>query len=124
MPFMGIEEQLQNKFILAIEGNDVATNTKWIMSSNSLCFMTKPKFETWFMEGRLIANHHYVLINDDYSNLEERIEYYINNTEEAKQIIQNANDFTTQFMCKKTEDWLHLKSLDRYFFFSGQKCIN
>jgi len=46
VPFMSINQQLQNKFILAIEGNDVATNTKWIMSSNSLCFMIKPKYET------------------------------------------------------------------------------
>ena len=42
------------------------------MSSNSLCFMPKPKYETWFMEGKLIPNHHYVLIEDDYSNLLEQ----------------------------------------------------
>jgi len=118
--FLSIEEQLQNKFILSIEGNDVATSTKWIMSSNSLCFMTRPKFETWFMEGKLIPNHHYVLINDDYSNLEEKIHYYIQNNDEAEYIIQNANNFTSQFKCQKIEDWLHLKTLERYFLFSGQ----
>ena len=119
-PFISIEEQLRNKFILSIEGNDVATSTKWIMSSNSLCFMTRPKFETWFMEGKLIPNHHYVLVNDNYSNLEEKIQYYIQNTEEAEYIIHNANNFTSQFECKKTEDWLHFKTLERYFLFSGQ----
>lgn len=117
---ISITEQLKNKFILSIEGFDVATNTKWIMSSNSLCFMTKPKLETWFMEGTLIPNYHYVLINDDYSNLEEKIEYYIKHTEEAEYIVQNANNYTSQFKCKKTEDWLHLKILERYFYFSGQ----
>ena len=111
---------LQYKFILSIEGNDVATNTKWIMSSNSLCFMTKPKFETWFMEGKLIPNYHYVLINNDYSDLEEKIKYYIDNTEEAEDIIQNANNYTSQFKNKKSEDWLQLKVLERYFDFSGQ----
>jgi len=120
MPYMSIDEQLQYKFILSIEGYDVATSTKWIMSSNSLCFMVKPKFETWFMEGQLIPNFHYVLINDDYSNLEEKINYYITNTSEAQAIIQNANSYVAKFMNKKSEDWLQLKILERYFYFSGQ----
>ena len=119
-PFMSINEQLQYKFILSIEGNDVSTSTKWIMSSNSLCFMTKPKYETWFMEGKLIPNFHYVLIDNDYSDLEEKVQYYIENTEEAKNIINNANVFTSQFQNKKSEDWLQLKILERYFKLSGQ----
>ena len=117
---MSINEQLQYKFILSIEGNDVATNTKWIMSSNSLCFMTKPKFETWFMEGRLKPNYHYVLVKDDYSDLEEKVQYYISNPAEAKNIISNANKYTAQFLDKKSEDWLNLKVLESYFKLSGQ----
>ena len=74
---MTIDEQLEYKFILSLEGNDVATNLKWIMSSNSLAVMPRPKYETWFMEGTLIPNYHYVLINDDYSDLEERLKHYI-----------------------------------------------
>lgn len=118
--FLSIQEQLQYKFILSLEGNDVATNTKWIMSSNSLCFMTKPKYETWFMEGKLIPNFHYVLVNDDYSNLEERINYYIENPSEAEHIIQNANNYIHQFKNNKCEDWLQLKILEKYFYLSGQ----
>ena len=118
--FMTIDEQLKSKFILSIEGNDVATNTKWIMSSNSLCFMTKPKFETWFMEGKLISNYHYVLVEDDYSDLEEKVQYYIDNPAEAKHIISNANKYTKQFLDKKSEDWLNLKVLETYFRLSGQ----
>jgi len=72
---MTIDEQLEYKFILSLEGNDVATNLKWIMSSNSLAFMPRPKYETWFMEGNLVPNHHYILIKDDYSDLEERLKY-------------------------------------------------
>ena len=82
--------------------------------------MTKPKFETWLMEGELIPNHHYVLIKNDYSDLEEKIKYYIENTEEAESIIQNANNYTSQFKDNKSEDWLQLKVLERYFNFSGQ----
>jgi hypothetical protein len=119
-PYLSIDEQLQYKFILSIEGFDVATNTKWIMSSNSLCFMTKPKYETWFMEGNLIPDFHYVLINDDYSDLEEKIEYYTSNFQEAQNIIHNANNYVDEFKNKKSEDWLQLKVLEKYFNYSGQ----
>lgn len=112
---MTIKEQLEYKFILSIEGNDVATNTKWIMSSNSLCFMPMPKYETWFMEGKLIPNYHFVLINEDYSNVEELIDYYSKNTDEAKKIINNANQYCKQFLNKEKEDLISLMVLDKYF---------
>jgi hypothetical protein len=112
---MTIDEQLDYKFILSLEGNDVATNLKWIMSSNSLAVMPRPKYETWFMEGALVPNHHYVLISDDYSDLEERLKYYIENTAEALEIVRNANEYVNQFRNKKREDVISLLVLDKYF---------
>ena len=53
-PRLSIKEQLRSKFVVSIEGNDVATNLKWIMSSNSVCMMPEPKFETWYKEGTLV----------------------------------------------------------------------
>jgi hypothetical protein len=115
-----IEEHLDYKFILCIEGNDVASNLKWVMSSNSLAVMPKPKYETWFMEGRLIPNHHYVLLKDDYSDLEERLMYYIKHTDEALQIIKNANAYVNQFKNRHREDVISLCVLEKYFYRTGQ----
>lgn len=117
---MTIDEQLEYKFILSLEGNDVATNLKWIMSSNSLAVMPRPKYETWFMEGTLVPNYHYVLIKDDYSDLEERLNYYIENTVEALEIVKNANEYIDQFRSKKREDVISLLVLDKYFRETGQ----
>lgn len=117
---MTIDEQLEYKFILSLEGNDVATNLKWIMSSNSLAVMPRPKYETWFMEGALVPNYHYILINDDYSDLEERLKYYIEHTEEALGIVRNANEYINQFRNKKREDVISLLVLDKYFRETGQ----
>jgi hypothetical protein len=119
-----IEEQLDYKFILCLEGNDVATNLKWVMSSQSLAVMPAPKYETWYMEGTLISNYHYVLIKDDYSDLEERMKYYINHTDEALEIIKNAHQYVEQFKIKKREDLISLMVLEKYFFKTGQKNIN
>ena len=117
---MTIDEQLEYKFILSLEGNDVATNLKWIMSSNSLAVMPCPKYETWFMEGTLVANYHYVMIEDDYSDLEERLNYYIGHPEEALEIVRNANEYTNQFRNKNREDVISLLVLDKYFKETGQ----
>ena len=37
--------------------------------------MPKPKFETWFMEGKLMAGVHYVKLDDDYKNLEAQLNF-------------------------------------------------
>lgn len=118
--FLTIDEHLDYKFILCLEGNDVATNLKWVMSSNSLAVMPKPKFETWFMEGTLVGNKHYVEIKDDYSDLEERLNYYIHNPQEAVKILRHAHDYVDQFRNKKQEDLISLLVLEKYFYRTGQ----
>ncbi|TLX77127.1 lipopolysaccharide biosynthesis protein [Labilibacter sediminis] len=110
-----IHEQLNYKFILSIEGNDVATNLKWVMSSNSVAVMPTPKFETWFMEGTLIPDHHYIHIKDDYSDLNNKLEYYIQNPDKADKIRQNANKYVSQFKNKKREDLISVLVLKKYF---------
>jgi hypothetical protein len=119
-PWMSLREQLAYKFILAIEGYDVASNLKWILSSNSLAVMPRPRFETWFMEGRLLPDHHYVLVKDDYSDLEEKLRYYSRRPREAQFIIDNANAHVSQFLNPLHEDALSLLTLHRYFDLSGQ----
>jgi hypothetical protein len=122
--WLTMDEQLDYKFILCLEGNDVASNLKWVMSSQSLAVMPNPKFETWFMEGTLIPNYHYVLIKDDYSDLEERMNYYIDHPDEAHEIIRNAHKYIEQFRHKQREDLLALLVLEKYFYMTNQKTIS
>lgn len=114
-PLITLYDHLKYKFIISIEGNDVASNLKWVMSSNSIAVMPKPKFETWFMEGTLIPNYHYIEIKSDYSDLPERLQYYIDHPEEAKKISQNAHQYVKQFQDKDREDLIHLLVLKKYF---------
>jgi hypothetical protein len=120
---MSIRQQLDFKFILSIEGNDVATNLKWISQTNSLCFMTKPKFETWFMEGALKAGIHYVELRDDYADLPEKVDHYRANPEEAKAIIANFQAHHRQFVDRKQEELVGLLVALKYFERSGQYSI-
>lgn len=113
--FMSISQQQRYQFILSIEGNDVASNLKWIMASNSLCFMTRPHFETWFMEGTLIPDYHYVLLRDDYADLEEKLTYYKQNPHAAQTIIHNAHNYLQPFFNARQERLLQLLVMQRYF---------
>lgn len=119
--FMSIEEQLQYKFLLCIEGNDVATNLKWAMSANSLVIMSKPKYETWFMEGRLQAGIHYVEVKEDYSDLIDKMDYYLEHEQEALDIIAHAHQWVEQFKDRKRERLISLMVADKYFTLSQQQ---
>ena len=110
-----INEHLDYKFVMSLEGNDVASNLKWIMSSNSIAVTPRLSCETWFMEGRLIPNYHYIEVKEDFSNLEERLTYYIEHPEEAEAIIQHAHEWVAQFMDKKREKLISLLVLKKYF---------
>lgn len=109
-----IKEHLRYRYILALEGNDVASNLKWVMSSNSVAVMPVPEFETWFMEGKLIPNYHYIAIKADFSDLQQRIAYYEQHPEEVAAIVKNAQEYTRQFRNLKREKIISLLTMQKY----------
>lgn len=119
-PFLSIAQQLEYKFVLSLEGKDVATNLKWILSSNSLCLMPPPRYETWFMEGTLEPYVHYVPLADDCSDLEAKMDYYLAHPDEAERIIANANAHVDQFRDARRERLISLLVMQKYFALSGQ----
>lgn len=106
---------LKFRYIVALEGNDVATNLKWVMSSNSIAVMPRPRYETWFMEGRLIPGYHYIEIKEDFSDLEERLAYYNSHLDEAEEIIRHAHEYIDQFRDSKREKIIGYMVMQRYF---------
>lgn len=122
--FLSPEDQMAFRYILSVEGNDVATNLKWILASNSLCLMPRPRFETWFMEGRLEADRHYVEIEDDFSDLDDKIRHFEAHPDEARAIIREANAHVAGFFHPKREKALSLLVLHKYFVMTGQMDLN
>lgn len=114
------QEQLQYKYVVSIEGVDVATNLKWILASKSLCLSPKLHYETWFMEGRLEPGKHFVKLRDDSEDLEDKILYYERHPEEALAIIRNANEFARQFFDPRREQLISLMVMHKYFVATGQ----
>ena len=113
--YMSIDEQLEYKFIACIEGIDVATNLKWVMSSNSIAVSPPMKYETWFMEGTLIPDYHYIEVLPDYSDMIEKLNYYIAHPEEAQTIIDHAHEYVAHFMNHRLELATQLTVAQKYF---------
>lgn len=110
-----LEEQLKNKFIVSLEGNDVATNLKWILSSNSVPIMPTPTKETWAMEGLLKPFYHYLPLNDDLSDLDEILRWAKDNDRQCQQIAMNGKIFMSQFENPFREMYLQRLVIMNYF---------
>lgn len=114
------QNQLSNKYIISVEGHDVATNLKWIMSSNSVCISPQMNYETWFMEGKLQSDIHYVRVKDDFSDLDDVVARLNENPDHAKQIILNAQAHAAQFWDREREKTISTLVIAKYLWASGQ----
>ncbi len=110
-----VDQQLDYKFIACIEGNDVATNLKWVMSSNSLPVMPAPTMESWFQEPLLRPGEHYVNVASDYSDLLDRMDYYLSHPTEAQEMIDNNHRWIRRFTNPRLELATTLLTLKNYF---------
>lgn len=120
---MTIGEHLDYKFIMSLEGNDVASNLKWVMSSNSIAVTPRLTQETWFMEGTLKPDYHYIEVKDDFSDLESRLNYYIEHPDEAEAIIRHAHEYVDQFRDLEREKLISLLVLKKYFEITNGFCL-
>ena len=64
---------------------------------------------------------HYIQIKDDYSDMEEKINYYIKNTDKLKIISKNANEYISQFKDKESEKIISILVMEKFFSLTNQK---
>ena len=111
---MTLDQQLKNKFIISVEGNDVASGLKWQLLSNSVVLMPKPRCASWLMEDKLEPGYHYILLKDDFSDLEEKYNWCLNNLEVCKKISQNATSYMQMFLDDDNENKIQIELIKRY----------
>tara|TARA_Y100000816_G_scaffold281925_1_gene257004 strand:- start:2050 stop:2949 length:900 start_codon:yes stop_codon:yes gene_type:complete len=110
-----ITQFLQHKYIISVEGNDKDSGLNWKLNSNSVVLMTKPRITSWLMESKLIPDHHYVLLKDDFSDLKEKLDWCNANEERCKEIVKNANAYMDQFKDQKKEEQIEVDLIHAYF---------
>jgi hypothetical protein len=108
------KQQLESKFIISVEGNDVASNLKWLMLSNSCILMPNPTFVSWFMEDHLEPYIHYVPLSPDFEDLETQYEWCLNNPDKCETIAKNGTKYAEQFMDICNENYICKMVLETY----------
>ena len=111
---LSIKEQLRYKFIISVEGNDFATNLSWIMLSNSVPLMPKPFVETWKMESKLVEFIHYVPLKNDFSDLDDKVAWCINNMDKCRDIAYMSKLYVLQFFDTLKENTIIQNIINTY----------
>lgn len=112
--FVEVDRQLENKYIISLEGNDVATGLKWILASNSVPIMPKPTCESWLLESQLLPYVHYVPLSDSLDNLDEVYEWCLNNDDHCRQIAENGKRYMEMFFDEENEKEIYRMIYERY----------
>ena len=97
-PKMSIPDILRYKYLPVIDGNDKSSSLNWVLGSNSIPIMPKPRFHSWLCEEFLEPNVHYVEVKRDFSDMLEKIEWCRENDSICKDIAENGKKFILQFM--------------------------
>ena len=90
---LDLKKMLEYKIIIMLEGNDVASGLKWALFSQSVVMMPIPTRMSWAMESYLEPWVHFIPIDEDLSNIEERVNWVFSHDKEANQIAERATLF-------------------------------
>lgn len=117
---VSIPDHFKYKFILALEGFDMASSLQWIMASGCVPVMPKPTVEGWLMHSQLVPGKHYIEIKPDYSDAGDKIRYYTDHPEEARKISEESRRWAKQFNDKHRERLIAMLVVEKYLELSGQ----
>lgn len=119
-PRLGLMDHYRHRYILSLEGNDVATNLKWVMASNSAAVCPPLRYETWFMEGKLAPHVHYIGLEPDLSDLDEKIGWYEARPDALARVVKAAHDWVDTFRNWPREEAIARAVILKYAALSGQ----
>lgn len=117
---VSVPEHFKYRFILALEGYDVASALQWIMASGCVPVMTRPTVEGWLMHSRLVPGKHYIEIAPDFSDVGEKIAYYAAHPDEAEAIARESRRWAERFFNPERERIISLLVAERYLSLAQQ----
>lgn len=100
--YVPMSEQIQNKFLLYLEGHCAACRLGSMLGSGCVVFKadsTCVASELWFTH-LLQENVHYVRVRADLADLVEKLNYYIALPSEAERIARNARKFYDTYLAR------------------------
>lgn len=118
---ISVAEHFSSRYVLAPEGNDVASCLQWVMASQCVPVMHRPTVESWLMHSLLVPERHYIEVEPDFSDLGEKIAWYNAHPAEAELISRESQRWAAQFADSRREYLIGLLVVDKYMRLSGQQ---
>lgn len=104
MPFnlankMNREEQMRYKYMIYVDGHVAAYRMAWMLKIGAVILFIESanNYQLWYFE-KLVPWVHYVPVDKDLNNLEERIRWCQDKDEECKVMANNAKKFYLEYL--------------------------
>lgn len=88
---MDLQDLLDYKVLIMLEGNDVPSGLRWALRSNSVVMMPPPTFSSWAMEELLEPWVHYIPLDPSFNDVEEKMQWVLDHDEEAEKISRQGS---------------------------------
>jgi hypothetical protein len=115
---VSLDKLLKFKGIIMLEGNDVASGLKWALLSQSVVLMPYPKHTSWAMEELLQPWVHYVPLNENATDVEEKMKWVVENDEAARRISERGTlwmeDLVFHPDAQEDDRWIQEEIIRRY----------
>ena len=106
------------KAIIMLEGNDVASGLKWALLSQSVVLMPIPKHTSWAMEELLEPWVHYIPLNDNATDVEEKMQWVVDHDEAARRIAERGSMWMEDLVfhpdAAEDDRWIQEEIIRRY----------
>jgi Glycosyl transferase family 90 len=114
-----IRHLLRYKGLIMLEGNDVASGLKWALLSESVVLMPIPKHTSWALEEMLEPWVHYVPLQDDANDVEEKMQWVLDHDAEARRISRAATLWMQDLIyhpdAVDDDRWIQKETIRRYW---------
>ena len=99
--FLDPVQQSNYKYIINVDGHVSAFRLSLELSMGSVVFLQKSKYRVWFRKY-LVENVHYISIEEDLSDLYQKIRWCREHDDECRQIAENAKLFYDTYLSKES----------------------
>jgi hypothetical protein len=115
-----IADQIEYKYILDIDGwSNTWDGTIWKLYSGSVLLKVKSNWQQWYYD-ELKEWIHYIPIENDFSDLNDKIKWCKNNDDKCKKIVENARKFVNEKLNLKYVNNKIIKKVKKYLQLTNQ----
>jgi hypothetical protein len=102
-----LQDHVQHKYILILDGNCIASALQWVFASGSVPILVTHPDNDWWFKGLLVDGVQYVSVKYDLSNLRDVIQYLVEHDDYARDVANHAMLFArTELSAEAQREYL------------------